>query len=115
MKKIWMCFHGMLVLIMASPLYLSWILPVLFITELFVIGIWGMFACIDCVNYYQKHYVSIMFHECVQYRKLVRKKIRKKEDFPVCLQKFSDALICSRIFFISIFLFIWLRFILRLW
>ena len=115
MKNLWIPIHVLLIVVMASPLYLSWVFPALALADILVLFVWRLSAGIDCMKYYQKSFFSIMYHDRIQYRRLVRKKLKKKEDFPKCLQDLSASSMCIAIYFISAILFIVLRFIFRLW
>lgn len=115
MKKLWMCIHGLLIVIMISPLYVTWIFPITALADVLILLAWGVNATSDCLRHYQKSHLWIMYHERVRYNKLVRRTQKKKEDFPVCMQELSSAVTCTYLFFGSALAFIVLRFVFRLW
>ena len=115
MKKLWICGYALLVAVMVSPLYLSWLFPAAALANAVILTLWVANAGTDCMNYYNKSYMSIVWQEGIEYRKLVRKKIKRKEDFPLCLRELSACMTCWCIFFGSVLLHIVLRFLLKLW
>ena len=115
MKKLWIPIHVLLIGIMVSPLYLSWLFPALALADLLILAVWRLNSGTECMKYYQKGFFSIMYHDRIQYRRLVRKKLKKQDDFPTCLQELSASSTCIIIYFVTAILFIILRFLLKLW